>query len=178
MQLWTPEYELEYWAGVNEEDYLESLRRKYEAIGVKSYLPDNPELVVDIGGGRYGGGLHCYKGGKRRVLVDRIDFKIDGIETIQADFSDLPLDDNSVDVLFTWEVYDHADNEEHYFAGLNEAMRVLKGIWFFQHRLRIKPIGGHPTNISANAIRKHIKPIREKLTSSEYHAIIRNIRTS
>lgn len=172
MQLWTPEYELEYWAGIDPKEYIAGLTRKYKRFNID--LPDNPELVVDVGGGKFGGALHLYRAGQRRVMVDLLadDFNVHGIECINSDFTNLPFDDKSVDVLFTWEVYDHADDEQHFWEGIDEALRVLKGTWLFQHRLRPQPIIGHPTTISVGPIAKRIRPVWEHATSGEYFAIV------
>ena len=68
-----------------------------------------------------------------------------GMDCIKSDFSDIPLSDNLVDVLFAWEVLDHALTSNHFDKGVSELCRVLKpgGLLFFSHPLHNEPKLGH-----------------------------------
>ena len=64
---------------------------------------------------------------------------------MRGDFGDLPIGDAVADVVFAWEVLDHALTNNHFNAGVRELCRVLKpgGLMFFNHPLHDEPKPGH-----------------------------------
>ena len=154
---WTPEFELDYWTQHDNETYLNDIERLHKVFDIdsatkKSLVLQDPGIVLEVGGGKMGGELQFYKHGKRRILFDKLadTFKEmgnvpDDVECITGDFDNIPLPDDSVDVIFAWEVLDHAISKEHYTNGQKELTRVLKpdGILFFNHPLRKFPTLGH-----------------------------------
>lgn len=188
---WSPEGALDSWKALDASKNIARLQHRFDTFP-DGYLPENPGLVVDVAGGAFGGALHIYRAGQRRVLADLLvdefitmdrfaqQFALDGIEPIKAEFTKLPFDDNSVDVLFTWEVYDHADDEDHFFAGIDEALRVLKGVWFLYHPVRTIATPGHPTMVTGERIASRINPVWEHWSvdpetpsTREYWAIVK-----
>lgn len=150
---WTKQHAMDYMTAHPDSFYLAKLGERYQGFHVDRWLKARPcDLVVDIGGGVLGGALAVTSIGKRRMLIDycadeykKIGKLPEGVETIRADFAKLPLDDNTVDILFAWEVLDHAVTKKHFDKGQKELVRVLKpgGIMFFFHPLRSKPKNCH-----------------------------------
>ena len=167
---WTKELQLKCQTGQTLDEYLEWIRRVHGNFDVDKYAPPDPQLVVDVGGGLYGGALLLYKGGKRRMLVDycvdeyiKLKTLPDDVEARRADFRDLSiLADNSVDVLFAYEVLDHAHDIFHFDKGQAELCRILSptGVMFFQHRLRHKPIIYHPVNVTEEGALKGFSSLK------------------
>jgi len=155
---WTPEQELLYWNGHDDDFFLENLKEKSLIFNVDLFLEDltsnDSEIVaVDIGGGAYGGALQFAKEFNESILVDKLapNYREMGklpkwVDTVTADFEKIPLQDSSADVIFAWNVYDHARSQAHFIIGVDEAKRILKpgGLFFGSFPMRQEPKNGHP----------------------------------
>jgi|SRR6185503_11160966 len=152
-QEWIPEYELKWWNEVDEKDYLEKLRAKYDHFQVEKYLHTLPNIVLEVGGGKYGGALHFYHKGAQRVLWDPLARNFDrlpGTFALPGYARDIWIfNDNQVDVIFCIEALDHCQSPEELFESLEELKRVLApgGYLFFQIPLRLEPIAHHPISL-------------------------------
>ena len=156
---WTKEFELEYWTAHKDEEYLTRCENKYKIFDIDGYFDKKVDLAVDVGGGKFGGALYYFKRAKRKVLIDALAKEYIQMNTIpedvialSSDFSSLPLEDNSVDVLFAWSVLCHSLTKEHFYKGQAELVRVLKGLLFFEQRLLKKPCQGHTLVLSKEEI--------------------------
>jgi SAM-dependent methyltransferase len=124
------------------------------------------DVAVDIGGGAFGGALHYIRESSRQaILVDALapEFRAMGklpphIDSITADFDDIPLKDEIADVLFAWNVFDHATSNEHFILGMLEAKRLLKpgGLFFGSFPLRTKPSNGHPVTLTEELVMRQL----------------------
>lgn len=165
--MWNEAEEMAYWTAEEDKYYTENIRKKYfDFFDVDSYFDKQIDTVVDIGGGAFGGALFYFLKAKRLILVDALarQFREMGklqssIDTITADFTDIPLKDSSADVVFAWNVYDHANSIEHFEDGVFEAMRILKlgGLFFGAFPLRLKANNNHPICITRNLVFKQLK---------------------
>lgn len=166
MREWTPQYELEYWNGnPNESFYTEYIKKKYIYFSpedkISKYIKCPLDKVMDIGGGRYGGSLYFYRGGKEQILFDYLanDFlqskKLhQQIIPVQGTFTDIPYPDNSISVIFCWEALDHSLNEQEFFKGQDEITRILQpgGLLFFECPMRPAPQDGHAVTRNMNQL--------------------------
>jgi SAM-dependent methyltransferase len=153
--MWNKAEEMAYWYAEADQYYFDNIHRKYfNFFDVDSYFSKPVDLAVDIGGGRFGGALHYFQEkAKSRILVDvlatefrkRSCFQYN-VDSITADFADIPLKDKCADVVFAWNVYDHADNLNHFEKGVFEAFRILKvgGLFFGSFPLRKQSNNNHP----------------------------------
>jgi SAM-dependent methyltransferase len=125
--------------------------------------------VIDIGGGMYGGALQFFKGGENRLLFDYLaDVYVDrkklptDIKAVKGNFDKLPFPDNSVDVIFAWEVLDHALTKDHFIRGQKEIVRVLKndGLLFFNHPIPQRKKKGHTIIVNPNQILNGFKDLQ------------------
>ena len=160
---WTPAHEMIYWDAGKDDFYIDNVTQKSLIFNVEHYLhmhygSDNfNELIaVDIGGGAFGGALRFTQGFGASILVDKLipQYEEMGklpnwVETVAADFEKVPLLDNSADVVFAWNVYDHARSQSHFIIGVDEAKRILKpgGLFFGSFPMRDKPKNGHPYRV-------------------------------
>lgn len=151
--VWSKAEELKYWNAENVDYYLNNLRFKRDTFEIQKYFDRDIDLAIDIGGGKFGGALYYFQRAKHKILVDALakHFRImktlpNHIDSITAEFSNIPLKDCCADVIFTWNVFDHANSPEHFFNGLNEANRLLKmdGLWFGSFPLRKVANENHP----------------------------------
>jgi ubiquinone/menaquinone biosynthesis C-methylase UbiE len=118
------------------------------------------DISIDVGGGKYGGALYFFNLANKRILVDKLastfkkEVKLKNIEYVNSDFSKLPFGDNSIDIIFAWEVLDHANSKQHFKEGQHELVRVLKkdGLLFFQNPMRLKPTDNHPVTMSVSEV--------------------------
>lgn len=164
--MWSKKTELAYWTAHDKSFHDANILKKYQFFDVDSYysgqeFEDVVDLAVDIGGGMFGGALQFFFKAKRYILVDALakEFRILGrlngsIDSVTANFDDTPLIDNIADVVFAWNVYDHADDMEHFTEGVFEAMRILKpgGLFFGAFPMRKQPNDNHPVCITPNDI--------------------------
>jgi len=167
---WTKEHAMDYMTAHPDGFYLAKLNERYQGFRVDYWIRNQPaDLVVDVGGGVLGGALALTGIGKKRILIDycadeyeKIGKLPKNVKAVQADFAELPLEDNSVDILFAWEVLDHALTDEHFVKGQNELVRVLKpgGLMFFFHPLRSKPKKGHTVVKGEPEIRKGFNKLK------------------
>ena len=151
---WNPKFELHYQTHCTKEHLVDvQIKPKYDLFDVDTVIKNAfrdrlINIVVDVGGGPHGGALfYCLKG-KRRVLFDYLCdeyYKMnvehpDNIEFVQGDFKKIPFEDSSVDIVFAWDVLDHAVSSDHFKAGQKELVRILakKGILFFSVPIRKK----------------------------------------
>lgn len=150
----------------------------------------NKLTAVDIGGGAYGGALNLGPEFKQAILVDALAPEYRGMlslrhefsgsddgkdyicsklpfgtDSITADFDNIPLKDEIADVLFAWNVFDHATNNEHFILGMLEAKRLLKpgGLFFGSFPLRKQPSPGHPVTLTEELVMRQLT--REQHTS-------------
>lgn len=167
MDSWTPAFELEYWMAHEDAFYLQSVQTKWDLFGVGSLL--GLETVVDVGGGKFGGALGLVEHGPRKFLADALAdtfAKWGGLPAdvcpVGCDFGDLHLESGTVDVLFAWNVYDHADNDGHFQQGLCEAVRVLRdgGLFLGTFPLRVSPTRGHPICLTEARVRAGLGQLR------------------
>jgi len=66
------------------------------------------------------------------------------------------LQGESADVIFAWNVYDHARSQSHFIIGVDEAKRILKpgGLMFASFPMRNKPRNGHPYCIKESLVER------------------------
>lgn len=168
MSLWTKDFEMEYWLAEKDDYYLDNLRIKYQLFEVDKYLDKSINTAVDIGGGKFGGALYLFRDANRSILIDLLCSKYKNlgclpkhIEMLENDFSTLSLEDDTADVVFAWNVYDHASNLNHFNTGVSEAIRILKdkGLFFGSFPLRKSPKPGHPLCISKESVLNQLKDI-------------------
>ena len=145
---WTQENELLYWKKYPDFFYRDYVWRKYNFFKV-----EDAKVAVDIGGGRFGGALPFIKA-DRKILIDKINFEIPGIETKEASFTDLPIGDDCIDCVFAWEVLDHADSIEDIRKGQKEIERILcnGGTLYFNQPVRNRATKGHHVLITPEEI--------------------------
>jgi len=157
MKNWSPQFAIKFWGAHPDSYYLGHVREKYNIFNIDNicaahFKNNSPKVAIDIGGGKLGGALYWYDKAKESYLVDLLadEFKEmnkipSHVETVKADFNNLPFKDDSVDVIFIWETLDHSLTEEHFKSGLQELKRVLRkgGLLFFQHVKRQTPRAGH-----------------------------------
>ena len=154
---WCPKFELEYWNSAKriEKDFIKDVQDLYEIFnveGVVNSFSTKPSTIVDVGGGAYGGALRFCSFGEQKILFDYLanEFISMGhlpkdIKIIQGDFRHITLPNNYADVVFAWEVLDHALTNEHFKQGQKELIRILKpqGVLFFNQPLLNLPKPGH-----------------------------------
>lgn len=159
LESWNPKFELDYWNSENRDDsfYLYDIERLHKFFKVNDvvnlcFQEREIKIVVDIGGGAYGGELNFFKRGKKRFLFDilcneylKMGKLPKDIDCVNGDFASIPFVSNSIDVIFAWEVLDHALSPEHFEQGQEEMFRILKskGLLFFNHPLVSVPKAGH-----------------------------------
>lgn len=157
MGKWSPDFEMKYWVGHEGEHYIKDTKRLYDKFSVDKVVEDNLtdeniRIVVEIGGGAYGGALRFFKKGIERYSIDlamdrfaKMDQIPLGINCIKSDFSNIPINSGCADVVFAWEVLDHALTQRHFDKGIDEICRIMKpgGILFLNHPIREKQKNGH-----------------------------------
>lgn len=155
---WTPEYEMsEWWDKVSAEEWLDIMMKKMANFnpGVVHCNTIENKIVVDVGGGKYGGALRFFKTNNKLFLVDPLvkQFEpIPWITMLPGYCHSIPIEYGTVDVLFCIETLDHCRSLAYFFESIDQIRLVLKlgGIAYFQMPLRDEPIDGHP--ISAQVI--------------------------
>ena len=170
---WTKDHELAYWNAESDDYYLSNIRQKYEFFDVNEFIKQRFGLrknskkltAVDIGGGAYGGALRYGRIYKQAILVDALapEFRAmrqipKYVDSITADFDSIPLKDEIADVLFAWNVFDHAKSDIHFIIGMLEAKRLLKpgGLFFGSFPLRTKPSPGHPVTLTERLVMRQL----------------------
>lgn len=151
---WSKQAELEFWVSEPEEQHIQRIRQKYELFSaerlISTYISrprftTYPTIIMDVGGGMFGGGLCFYHGRGQKILVDVLgeDYVKAGhlsseVLVCTSDFDHIPFVSNTVAVIFAWEVLDHALTWEHFQQGQRELVRLLApgGLLFFQLPLR------------------------------------------
>ena len=176
---WTPESELYYKTNCTKKHLVEGqIKPRYDFFEVDKVVGDkNVDVVIDVGGGPHGGAMFYYKGGIKRVLFDSLADKYfylalerpDDIEFVKGDFGDIPFADSFADVIFAWEVLDHALSLDHFRAGQNELVRILAkdGLLFFAVPIRGKE-EPHHFNVEINEVQmgfSKLKLLRKEITT-------------
>ena len=166
MDKWSPDFELDYWRAHKKQFYLDDVERLHKLFHVDELISarfahTTVKDVLDVGGGAYGGELYFYKGGTNRVLFDYLADQYEqmgtvpsGVKCVKGDFGKMPFKDNSFDIIFAWEVLDHALSVGHFKRGQAELVRILKpnGILFFNHPMFSEPKRGHTVVLSKDEI--------------------------
>ena len=179
---------VEYWKNVNVQDQLERLKDKYDIFNVEKWAENsNFSMIVDVGAGGLGGIFQCIQG-RNNIVVDIAAESFRemgnlpvGLAVMETDFSEIHLSNGSVDLLFAWEVLDHAFNEVHFRQGQEEFVRVLKpgGFLFFNHLFRDKSIDFHLLGPSYESVIVGFRKLRlvweefRAVNDSEWYAIYR-----
>ena len=127
------DYELEYWEknGIRLGfDYFENLHKDRLKLFNSLYrLPTNLSIALELGPGPFGGMAVSYNAGEWYLLdpLDETYISMVGVQDnhthLQAYCEDMPLDDAFVDIVFSCNSLDHADN---YPICIDEMFRVLK----------------------------------------------------
>lgn len=173
MRLWTKDHELAYWNAESDDYYLANVLQKDQLFDVSGFislrfglLEKRAELTaVDIGGGAYGGALYFMPRVNQSILVDALapEFRSMGklpsyIDSITADFDNIPLKDEIADIVFAWNVFDHAANSGHFIIGMLEVKRLLKpgGLFFGSFPLRTEPSNGHPVTLTEQLVMRQL----------------------
>lgn len=165
---WTKEFELSYWIAREPSFYLENIRNKCKLFNVSKYITSaDPICAVDIGGGAYGGALsYLFSERNSLILVDALAKEFREMQTlptyidsITADFANIPLKNNIADIIFACNVYDHANSSKHFYKGIFEAARLLKpkGLFFLSVPMRKVATKGHPVCIKEFDINLAVK---------------------
>jgi SAM-dependent methyltransferase len=163
---WNKDSELLYWDAESDEYYLNRLKTKYDNFSVNAliyeYFAGRPiRNVFDIGGGKFGGALYFYKGEGKKVLIDVLgnEFVARGkippdVLVCVSDFIQIPFVDESADIVFAWEVLDHALTWSHFQHGQKELARLLApgGLLFFHVPIRVEPDSLHIATPNADEI--------------------------
>lgn len=160
MEKWNPEYEMEYWNSVTDNGCRNKIMSKYKYFNVDEVVKNNfegsPVVAIDIAGGMWGGALQFFDA-EKKILIDYLadEFvrigKMNGdINAVNGDFCNLPLEDDSVDVVFCWEAFDHCNSMDDFRMAQEEVVRVMSkgGLLFFEMPIRTKPIDGHPISLA------------------------------
>ena len=154
---WSPDFELKYWKSHDDEFHIRDIKRVYDAFNVDEVVAKYVDsfkinTVVEVGGGAYGGALRLFPIASEKYSIDLAMDKFLkmnkiplGINCIKSDFTELPINTNSTDVVFAWEVLDHALTPKHFDDGVNELCRIMKSgaLLFFNHPLHDTPKPGH-----------------------------------
>lgn len=172
---WTKQRELRYWTAESADYYLDNIKQKYSLFNVNEFITLRfgqhqdalIDTAIDIGGGAYGGAL-CITERlvKQAILVDALtpEFRAMGniplyIDSITADFNNIPLKREIADIVFAWNVFDHATNNAHFIIGMDEVKRLLKpgGLFFGSFPLRKQPSSGHPVTLTEQLVMRQLK---------------------
>jgi SAM-dependent methyltransferase len=175
---WTPQFEMDYWTAHPDEFYRHRVQIKWDLFGAGGLLgklqAQRPlRLAVDIGGGKLGGALPLVAYPCDKLLLDALADRFAALGTLPAgiqyatcDFADLPVAALSVDVLFAWNVYDHARNMSHFWFGMREAIRVLRqgGMFLGTFPLRQQACKGHPLCLTEVAVKACLRELTIRRT--------------
>lgn len=127
------EYELEYWTknGLKKgRKYFDTLHlNRLDVFNMLYEIPPMSDIALELGPGPFGGMSSVYTAEKWYLLdplndvystmVDRDDSKV----YLRAYCENIPLDNGSVDIIFSCNSLDHADN---YPICIEESFRILK----------------------------------------------------
>ena len=169
MKEWTKEFELDYWQSHDVDFYHDSVKLKWDLFGAEQALRvlfhnERIDMAIDIGGGRVGGALGFIEA-ENKLLVDALvdefavmgDLPI-GVVGYCCDFARIALSSSIADVVCAWNVFDHAQNMDHFYQGVQEAIRLLKdgGVFLGTFPLRSQPREGHPIALDVVAVEKAV----------------------
>ena len=158
-------YELEYWTknGLKKgKKYFDNLHsERLVVFNTLHKLPFVPKVALELGPGPFEGMSSVYKVGKWYLLDPLNDVYLTMVNRdtnkvyLQAYCESIPLDDKSVDIMFSCNSLDHADD---YHMCIDEAFRVLKneGLFYLTVDCRTKAQLniGHRHSFSVNEIEK------------------------
>jgi len=159
------QYELDFWKehgfhNYGVEFYIKKHDGRLNEFNELYKLPDNPDRSLEIGCGPFGGMSMSY-GAKEWTLLDPLADEYLKVVTTEHEFissgiEEMPLDDDSFDVIFCCNALDHADD---YVMGIKEMHRVIKKdglLCVLVHcRKREEINDGHPHSFSYDDIKKH-----------------------
>lgn len=171
---WTKEFELsKYWDKIMispslVEEYNSEFAKQRQYLKIDNYKLSG--IIMDIGGGAFGGVFNFLDIGSRRILADpladifREKFnKIpENVEIINAYCKDIALPDKSVDVIFCINTLDHCNSVKDFDKSLFNIERILvnNGLLFFMLPIRDNQIEGHficNNNVPREDILKYFK---------------------
>jgi len=165
--VWSKEHSLKEQQNRSVDIDIQDLNKKAEYFSANEYLlREEPNVIIDIGGGFRGGALSLYKGKDESILVDilanefvKLGHIPKDVKVINANFDNIPLGDEYADAIFAWETYDHAQTFEHYTEGLQEMNRLLKcgGLFFMMLPLRFEPRENHPMVLNVGDVRRSLR---------------------
>lgn len=181
--MWNKAEEMAYWTAEHRVYYIDNILKKWSFFNkLYNINGERFKLAVDIGGGRFGGALRRFTQANQHILVDALapEFRKLGdlpvcVDSITADFANIPLKTECADIVFAWNVYDHANNNLHFEEGVFEALRILKtgGLFFGSFPLRKVPNNNHPVCLTVTMVFDAIKvfgaEILNDLTVGEPH---------
>lgn len=163
--LWSPEFELEYFSGLEDGELLSRHKAHADIFGlyaaVGKHAVKEPLHVLEVGCGGIGGMLSVFAGGEHRYAIDPLADEYDRLTPdaktksnftwVKAFAHLLPFNTGTADILFCIETLDHCDNLEQFAQAQQELVRVLNkgGLLFFMLPARDdRPEGhdGHPSN--------------------------------
>jgi len=182
---WTPKYELEYWTAHEKQFYLKDIERLHKLFNVTKIIEDyfqNIPIsnVLDVGGGAYGGEFNFYSGGTDRILFDYLADTYEemgnvpnGVKCVKGDFGKMPFNGNSFDIIFAWEVLDHALSVGHFQRGQSELTRILKphGLLFFNHPLYARSRKGHTVILSREEVLLGFSELENRINVVNTHGV-------
>lgn len=171
---WTRASELGWWLSETDDYYLKRITDKYAAFNVDVVVHEHfknrlVRRVMDVGGGKFGGALRCYTGTGFKILVDVLGDEFDALGKLPmdvtvciSDFNRIPFSDGAIDVLFAWEVLDHALTWAHFEQGQKELVRLLApgGLLFVHVPLRAQPDSFHIATPDAQEIMQGFLALR------------------
>ena len=192
--MWTPEFEMtKCWdivmaSDTMMQDFSDTITRDLLHFDIDFAL--DYDIVIDIGGGAMGGIFCVYNIGKRKILIDPLaeEYKRkynkipEGVETINAYCNDVPLEDNSIDIIFCFDTLDHCNSKEEYIKSISEIKRILKvnGTLYFILPLRQEPAEGHPIvnlkNMPLDEILKPFEGLDTKYFVEDGHLYLRGVK--
>ena len=192
MAPWSPFYERAFWEAHSKEEHIKRVQGKYKIFDCETWNEtvevSIEDVVLDIGGGIYGGALREYSGKGKKVLVDLIadsavaQGEYPDIVPLCCDFRRIPLSSRSCAIVFAWEVFDHAQTLGHMKQGIRESARVLKmgGVLYFEQPLREQPQEGHLICIDREMIielyrQAGLELLKDKSSKFYYRGIFRKV---
>lgn len=165
MKPWTKEFELEYWKAHGQDVYEYSVKLKWSLFAVDyvlHMLNPEPKCAIDIGAGAYGGALRYLRYVDRKIMLDACSKEYVSMGNMPADVETYTYDFTSTvahfedvaDVLFAWNVFDHANTLVDFIKGVKNciAMLIGEGLFFGSFPMRKESCDGHPVTLSASQI--------------------------
>ena len=141
---------MDYWETYDEQVYISELIKRYASFHVDSIIADqfhdrDIKVIMAVGGGMLGGALSLYSKSGTKVLVDVLGEEFSKLGKISSDilicssdFNHIPFASNTIDIIFAWDVLDHALSWRHFQQGQAELVRLLafQGLLFVRVPIR------------------------------------------